>query len=283
MYSRNAYAKINLSLDIVGRRADGYHLLRTIMQPVSLCDRVFAEKREKISLSCDMPDVPVNGENTAIRAAREFFSYTGLSGGVRLHIEKRIPMQSGLGGGSADAAAVLHLLNQLYETGLPTETLCALGERVGADVPFCVFGKTALAEGIGEILHEAPPIPPCSVVIVRPAAGVSTAAAYAEIDRRRRNAEFPETTDRMLNALRSGCLAEVGQAVFNAFDAVSRDVEIESVKARLSELGAVGAGMSGSGSAVFGLFVEGDPRAEGCVRLFREAGRFAFLCRPVSA
>lgn len=276
-----AYAKINLSLDIVGKRADGYHLLRTVMQSVSLYDTVSAEKSGEIFLSCETPGLPLDEKNTAVKAARVFFSETGLSGGVRLRMEKRIPMQAGLGGGSADAAAVLHLLNRLYETGFSVKELCRMGEKVGADVPFCVFGGTALAEGIGETLRRLEPMPPCEIVIVRPETGVSTAEAYAEIDRRERSELVPETTEAMLRALAGGSVREIGHTLFNAFDFVSASDDRDAIKAKMCRMGALGVCMSGSGSAVFGLFGAGDPQAEECRRVLARQYGTAFLCRPV--
>lgn len=274
-----AFAKINLSLDIVGKRADGYHLLRTVMQSVSLYDTVWAEKDAGISLSCTAEGVPLDEKNTAVRAARVFFSETGISGGVQLKIEKKIPMQAGLGGGSADAAAVLRLLDALYETKLSTEALCRMGEAVGADVPFCVRGGAALAEGIGEKLTPLKPMPACNLVIVRPQEGVCTAAAYALIDRLGQN--IPETTDQMLCALREGVVPKIGNALFNVFDYVSNAASLPAIKAVMKAFGAFGACMSGSGSAVYGIFAPDDLHAEQCRKALQAQYGTAFLCHPV--
>ena len=180
-----APAKINLSLDVVGRRADGYHLLRTVMQSISLCDTVSlsASGQGKAEVFCDDKSVSP-GENTVLRAAQAFSEETGLRGndGLRFTVRKRIPTQAGLGGGSADAAAALKLLNTFYGAGISEERLRRIGLMVGADVPFCLMGGTALAEGIGEKLQKVPSLPPCEIVVCRPKTGVCTGRAYEIFD-----------------------------------------------------------------------------------------------------
>ena len=176
-----AYAKINLSLDITGKRADGYHLLETVMQSVSLYDTVRVERAEEFSVSCSNPHVPLQG-NIAEKAARAFLAAAGLSGGASIHIEKRIPMEAGMAGGSTDAAAVLRALNSLCGERFSRQELCSIGAGIGADVPFCVVVGTCLARGIGEQLTPLPSMMPCRILVVKPSEGISTAAAYRMLD-----------------------------------------------------------------------------------------------------
>ena len=180
-----AFAKINLSLDITGVLENGYHQLEMIMQSVSLCDKVTittSDASQGISLSCSVPSLCPMEQNTAYKAANLFFEYCRISPSVSLYIEKHIPSQAGLAGGSADAAAVLHGLNRLFQTHLTQEQLCEIGVQVGADVPFCICGGTMLATGIGEKLSPLPALPPCYIVICKPPVSVSTQEAYHTVD-----------------------------------------------------------------------------------------------------
>ena len=172
-----APAKLNLSLDIVGVREDGYHLLRMIMQTIDLCDQIVLERADEISLTCNLPELPCDERNLAVRAAHAFFERTGLPGGVRMTLDKNIPHGAGMGGGSADAAAVLKGLNELCGTDLSQQELCEIGLRLGADVPFCIVGGTQLAEGVGERLTPLPPLPDCFLLVAKPEQGVSTPEA----------------------------------------------------------------------------------------------------------
>ena len=172
-----AYAKINLTLDVTGRREDGYHTLDTVMQTVSVWDEVEIKKINKpgIRLFCNREYLPVVTQNTAFRAAQYFFERCGITGqGLSIHIRKYIPSRAGMGGGSADAAAVLHGLNQMFHAGLPQQELVELGARVGADVPFCVVGGTCRCRGIGEQVEPVSPLPDCWLVLCKPPAGMST-------------------------------------------------------------------------------------------------------------
>ena len=180
-----APAKINLGLDILGKNKDGYHLVDMVMARISLCDEVCVEKTaESIVVSCDSPHVPDGEENIAYRAAAAFFSTMSIRGGANISIKKRIPQSAGLAGGSADAAAVLKLLNKLYETGLSDERLEKIAVKIGADVPYCLHSAFARAEGIGEKLtfFESPLM--LSVVVVKPPISISTKWAYIEMDKK---------------------------------------------------------------------------------------------------
>ena len=179
-----APAKINLSLDILGKRADGYHFLRTVMHAIDLCDTIHISMTgSDIQILCDREDVPCDERNIAYKAAAAFFDQTqATQTGIRIQIDKTIPSQAGLGGGSADGAAVLVALNELYQTGLDTSKLQKIGALVGADIPFCITGGCALAEGIGEILSPIHAQLDCCFVVCKPEIGVSTAAAYNKFD-----------------------------------------------------------------------------------------------------
>ena len=276
--AEKAYAKINLSLDITGKRADGYHFLETVMQSVSLHDSVFVEKAREITVDC--PGVPVTPEeNIACKAARAFFAAAGKHGGCRIVIEKNIPMQAGMGGGSADAAAVLRALNLLYETDYSFEKIREIGLQAGADVPFCIEGGTQLARGIGEILSPLPFLPSCGILIGKPREGVSTKEAYAAADLLPFGAG---RTERMCQALKTGCLQKVAAAAANIFDEVLCLPEKDRIKAIMRENGALCACMTGSGSAVFGLFADKDAM-ERCAGRLRESGASVYETEPVDA
>lgn len=275
-----AYAKINLSLDITGRRADGYHDLDTVMQSVSLADTVDLAKTADgiISVRCDDAAIPQDGENIAHRAALAYFDAAGLPvQGVSVGIRKRIPSQAGLGGGSADAAAVLRGLCALFAP-LPEDALLRAGASVGADVPFCLTGGCLRAQGIGERLSPVPALPDCTVLIAKPPVGMSTVAAYAAYDRL--PAGYPPRTGALIHALDCGSLSAVGAALDNVFASAAPLPAVESLCHALRAGGASGACMSGSGTAVFGLFTDAaDARL--CAETLSGNGAACFLCRPV--
>lgn len=275
-----ARAKLNLSLDVTGRRADGYHLLSMVCQTVTLADTLrFARGPGGLRVACTgAPEVPDGPENLVYRAAEAFFSATGeRDRNVAITVEKRIPSQAGLGGGSADAAAALRGLCRLYGHPLAMERLCALAARVGADVPFCVQGGTALAQGVGERLTPLRPMPRCGIVICKPPVGISTPDAYRKID----SSPCPQTryTPGVLQALENGSLEALAAALGNCFADVLRVPAVDALAARLREAGALGACMTGSGSAVFGLFPHAADarRAAGALA---GAGTLAFACAP---
>ncbi len=278
--TEQAPAKINLSLDILGKREDGYHDLRMVMQSVSLCDTLRMEKAEGIHLFCREEEIPLDERNTVWKAAEIFLRETGFPG-VRVELEKAIPSQAGLGGGSADAAAFLRGANRLYQAGLSPEKLREMGKQVGADVPFCVEGGLALAEGIGDRLTSLPPMPDCRILLCKPLAGVSTAAAYAQADQR----PFRQQgyTKDVLRALETGSLSDIGRALGNDFQELCCLPEVEAIRKEMLAGGAAGALMSGSGSAVYGLFSPTSQEAECCREKLLSQGRKAFLCVPFPA
>lgn len=277
---QEAFAKINLSLDITGRREDGFHTLDTVMQSVSLSDRVRLELDDtgEIALTCSKPHIPCDARNTAFRAAQLFLDATGLAYGARIHIEKRIPDEAGLGGGSADAAAVLRMLNALTGEPLNTAELLFLAMRVGADVPFCVLNGTRRCGGIGEEMIPLAPMAHCGILLVKPPVGVSTPAAYRRCD------EAPDDgvryTGALVRAIEARDFGRIASSLGNRFDDALRLPEVEAIKERLRALGALGAQMTGSGSAVFGLFETEDDARRACAALGERYGA-AFVAHPV--
>ena len=278
-----AAAKLNLTLDILGHREDGYHLLDMVMQTVSIYDTllVTAEEDGGILTVCDSAGVPCDESNTVHKAVRAFFDYIKIPGeSVRIHIAKRIPAQAGLAGGSADAAAVLRALNGMYGAGLTTEQLCEIGLSVGADVPFCIRGGTMRAEGIGELLTPAPKMPTCFFVVCKPPVGVDTAGAYALSDG---GVFVPHRrTPEMLRVLEAGELGGVCAALGNDFEDILQLRQVSELKERLLALGALGACMTGSGSAVYGVFAR-RIEAEACRAALIPQYRHVFVCEPVGS
>lgn len=282
MISSIAPAKINLSLDILSRRPDGYHELRMVMQSISLCDTISLEETETgvIEVTAENLGVTCGNDNTVFRAVEAFFLRTGFrpKNGLRFRIKKNIPLQAGLGGGSADAACTLKLLNCYAGYGLSAGELRKLGLSVGADVPFCIEGGTALAEGIGETLKEAVSLPPCHIVVCRPEIGCSTKEAYDRFDRS--GSSCTDYTSGLLWAIKHKKLPEIGKALGNAFEKNCGLPSVKAIKAQMLACGAAGAVMTGSGSAVFGLFSD-LPSAKTCRDELSKKYPFAFLCRPL--
>ena len=274
----HAPAKINLTLDVVGVRADGYHLLESVMQSVDCCDTLTATATDG-ELTLDVVGAPPCSveKNTAYRAAQVFLRETGIQGGAAMTLTKRIPQQAGMGGGSADAAAALIALDRLYDTKLTTEELCAMGVQVGADVPFCVLGGTAMVTGIGEGLESLPALPDCHIVIAKPADGVSTAAAYAALDRE----PIPTHPDHptMLAALRRGDLGGVCAGVFNVFEPATALSGVAAIRRRMAQFQPLASQMTGSGSAVFAIFDDA-VRAQTCAETLAREFPTTFVCRP---
>lgn len=281
--SVSARAKINLALNILGKREDGYHLLETVMQSVSLEDTITLSETEQpgeITLECasHFPGVPTGPENTAYRAAAEFFRKSGADNpGIHIRIKKRIPPAAGLGGGSADAAAVILGLDQLLQTDLDTDTLCRIGEAVGADVPFCIIGGTMLAEGIGSILTPLPPLQDCWILLAIAGQKPSTAEMYARYDASpgRVAADIRALT----NAICEGDLPAAGPHLGNAFLDLWADEETLDIIRQMLESGALGASLSGSGPCVFGLFAQ-KQEAQACAAALRRSDEEVYLCRP---
>ena len=280
-----SHAKINLSLDVTGVRENGYHDVAMVMQSIGLFDELTAEKNDtgEIRLSFAESDILQNTvlsagpDNLVCKAARKFFEHTGLTDcGVNFVLKKNIPLEAGLAGGSTDAAAALKALNILFETGLCTEDLCKAGAKIGADIPFCVLGGTALAEGIGEILTPLPQAPGCHLLIVKPHKGISTRFAYDNLVLDE-STPHPDTAG-MINAIKKGDLSQMCEKLSNVLETVSIPAlpEIGEIKKKMLDLGALGSLMCGSGSTVFGIFTK-KTNAEKALTFFKENTDFLSL------
>lgn len=280
----NAYAKLNLTLDILGRRDDGYHDLSMVMQPITLCNEVEITlgTGRPWQVRCSDPAVPTGERNLACKAARVFFTAAGMDpGGLTVEIHKRIPTGAGLGGGSADAAAVLRALNRHAGNPFTQKELETMAEQIGSDVPFCVGNRTCLVEGRGEKLTPIAPMPPCYYVLVHPGFAMATEEMYRRADHTR----FPARphNDRMCRALDRGDLREIGCELLNVFTYVLAPAhpELGKIMTALENCGALGASMTGSGSMLFGVFENFDFAATASMSLM-QVGYQTFLSTNVT-
>ena len=273
-----APAKINLCLHVLGKRADGYHDLAMLMQRVSLYDRITLRLSTEsgVRVQCAGVSLSADQENIAARAARGLLKSAGLNTGVDIQIDKQIPVAAGLGGGSSDAATVLMALNEMLELKLSSQALREQGVKLGADVPFFVFGHAAWATGIGDVLQKVEDLPPVWYVLVNPGIAVSTAWAYANLrlTSRRDDLKIPRF---------SRVVDSVTSVLYNDLEDVTviHHPQIDQVKRRLSALGAAGTLMSGSGSTVFGVFAEEAEAVAASERLRQESSWRVFVVRPV--
>lgn len=272
-----AYAKINLTLEVTGKRSDGYHTISSLMQSISLCDSISAELNDsgEISVDCCNADIPSGKGNIAYRAAEAFRKYSAIGQrGISIHIDKEIPLQAGLGGGSADAAAVLCAMNRLCGANYSPEELCKIGVTVGADVPFCIAGGTKWCRGIGEILSEAPALQDCYIVVGKGSEGISTKEAYEKID-------LLGSSEGISEQSYDGTVSSVSKIGRNVFEEVSRLKSVSQIKEVLLSCGAEYSAMSGSGSAVFGIFSDIGKAKKSAESLSRN-GFFSSVCKPVN-
>lgn len=280
--NEKGFAKLNYSLDVHAKRPDGYHDLTMVMGSVSLWDDVEVSLRSdgQIEAVCSLSWLPRDERNLAVRAARVFFDAVGGAPGADIRIKKRVPVGAGMAGGSTDAAAVLRALNVLTGANYPAEQLRELALAVGSDVPYCVTGGMMLAEGRGEILSLLPELPGGWIVICKPPFSVSTAELFGRIDKRRITAH-PDTQG-LCAALRAGDLRGAARRMYNVFEeALPRSsAEIGSIRGALLDSGALGAMMTGTGSAVFGVFEE-RAAAEAAHERLSQTYRECFLVRPV--
>jgi len=254
---RKAYGKINLGLDVVGRLENGYHLVKMIMQMVEIYDELTFEKLPSgIVITTDSGELPTNEDNLIYKAAKLMLDTYKIDGGVKIHLEKNIPIAAGMAGGSSDAAQTFHGINELYGIGADTEALCSLGVKVGADVPYCIVGGTMLAEGIGEVLSPLPSPPEAYLLIAKPDINVSTKEVYQKIDTE--GVEKHPDIDGMIEALKVGNLQGVVDRLGNVLATVTEKMHpiIMEIKEAMIECGALGSLMSGSGPTVFGIFTD---------------------------
>lgn len=278
-----AYAKLNLSLDVLGRLPDGYHEMKMVMQSASLCDDIHITLKDDgaVTMAANFGFLPKGDRNIAVKAAKAFFAAAGLPGaGAALTLHKRIPIGAGLGGGSSDAAAVLRGLNTLTGAGFSRAQLEALGGTLGSDVPFCVAGGTQLAVGRGEQLRDLPPLPECGIVICKPRFSIRTPDLFGRIDSRR--SRIHPDTEGIISSITDGDVSAAARRMFNVFEDVlpQRCSEIGTIKHRLLDAGALGAVMSGTGSAVFGIFAD-ESSARPAWEVLKADYRESFLAVPV--
>ena len=277
-----ARAKINLGLDVVRKREDGYHEVRMIMQMINLYDKITLRKKTEpgITVTANLSYLPVNEDNLVYRAAKLLMDEFQVDGGLEIELQKYIPVAAGMAGGSTDAAAVMVGVNRIFQLGLNKKQLMERGVKIGADVPFCIMRGTALAEGIGEELTPLPAMPHCSLVIAKPKIHVSTKFVYGNL-KVRELTEHPDI-DGQVQALRENNLEQLVARMGNVLETVTIPAYpvIDEIKHTMMKYGAMGAMMSGSGPTVFGIFEKEDKAQEVCRLLKKEkASKQVYLVR----
>ncbi len=277
--SVRAYAKINLCLDVVRKMENGYHEIATVMQSIDLCDDIDIAFSDGFSITAEsnLHYLPRGDKNIAVRAAKLFFEASGTPPcGCVIKIKKRIPVCAGMAGGSTDGAAVLRAFNDYFSAGLERKQLEELAEKLGSDLPFCVAGGTALCKGRGEIMTDLTPMPKCRVLICKPPFPISTAELFSVIDGS--VLKCRPDVEGMVKALEQGSVAGVARRMYNVFEDVlpQKYSEIWSIKSRLLDSGALGASMTGTGSAVFGLY-DDEEAAEKAFAMLKKQYEECFL------
>lgn len=274
-----SYAKINLTLDVTGKRDDGYHEVEMIMQTLSLYDIIIIDKIDKgIEISCNLRYIPTDKNNIAYKAAEMFFEKCGISGGAKIRIHKNIPVSAGLAGGSGNGGAVLCSLNKLYGNPLSFNELLELGAKLGADVAFCIEGGTQVCRGIGEIMTEVKGMKPMTVLLVKSPVSVSTPYIYKKIDEEEIS-KHPDTKA-MILAIESGDIKKISKHLSNVMEPVTVALhpQIKGIKEKMLKDGALGAMMSGSGPTVFGIF-EDEVKAKDSADSFFKQFSEVYICK----
>ena len=275
-----AFAKINLFLDVVGKRHDGYHHLVSVMQSLEMCDDLEFYACEESIISFEVSgaadDFPLDDSNLILRAAQFLIDAYNIRQGVKIKLQKRIPMGAGLGGGSSDCAATLHGLNNLFGLDIPLPQLIDIGQKFGADVPFCLMGGTALAQGIGEQLTPLSPHPPCYIVLACPDIHVSTGEMFRRLDL---SVEHRIDHNSFIAAYKTGKISTIAESFYNIFTPITSTIhpKIAELIAALNKLGAINASMTGTGSTVFGYFENENDAHIACNQLDAKT----FLTKPV--
>lgn len=275
-----APAKINLSLDIIGRMDNGYHELCMVMQSIDLYDTVSITENnsEEITISCSEKYIPCDKRNIAYKCADVFFNQLDIKcSGIEINIEKKIPSQAGLAGGSTDGAAVLVGLNHLYKTGLSLDELCEIGVKCGADIPFCIKGGTMLAEGIGEKLTRIAEFRDVFIALAKPNCGVKTVSAFTEFDKR--GGSVGVETDKLINAIEKKDIDNIGKLIKNVLQDVCAPQKSLQLIEVVNKSGSKGSIMTGSGSAVFGIFNDYQ-KADSCLKKISNS-YFKCVCKPI--
>jgi 4-diphosphocytidyl-2-C-methyl-D-erythritol kinase len=276
-----AYAKINISLDVVGKRDDGYHLLEMIMQNIELYDLIDISKcNSGIDIKCNIPYVPTDEKNLAYKAAKLFIDSYGIRGGVSINIRKNIPVAAGLAGGSSNAATVLKAMRDLYQVEATDEGLMKLGVQIGADVPYCFIGGTALCTGIGDVIKPLKPFKNHILVVVKPNFGVSTKEVYGSLDISKINIH-PRTKD-IISAMERNDLEETATLMKNVLEnvALKKHYILREIKKDMIKQGALNALMTGSGPTIFGFF-DDMLKAQRCLERMKERYTEVFLTRTI--
>ena len=274
-----ANAKINFCLDVIGVRNDGYHLIESVMQSIDLCDNVSIRKTRGETVELDCGGIDVSAEkNTAYKAAVAFLEEADIKNcSVKIKIKKNIPERAGMGGASADAAAVLVGLNRLFKTDFSQQKLCEIGAKIGADVPFCIMGGTMLVRGIGEILTQLDNCADCYIVIVKGTEGVCTKEAYDAIDSAK---NLPGVNvEKVITAVTKGDFENLCGQLINVFEQCTDIKEVKEIVEKLKSFGAIEAAMTGSGSAVFGIFTD-KAKAKQCMNTLKNNYPFVCICKP---
>lgn len=279
-----AYAKLNISLDVTSCRDDGYHDMLMVMQTISLSDDITVKLNDsgRVTASSNLPFIPCDERNLAVKAALKYLEAIGVgSQGMHIEMHKKIPVGAGMAGGSSDAAAVLRALNRLYDNKLSRAELEELACHVGSDVAFCVAGGTALAKGRGEILTDLQPIPACFFVVCKPEFSISTPELFKKLDSSPMR-HHPDTAG-ILQALEEGELREICMRMYNVFEEVDdrRMRTVSDIKSKLLDYGALGAIMTGTGSAVFGIFTS-EEQAKAAGRDLKANYKFCCVSEPVA-
>lgn len=282
-YHIKAYAKINLGLDVVKRLPDGYHQVKMILQTVGIFDELTLEKADSgITLTTDAPGLSTGSDNLVCKAAELMREKYHLTEGISIHLKKKIPIAAGMAGGSTDAAATMKGISRLFGLDAPLPQLMEYGVSIGADVPYCIMGGTALAEGIGDVLTALPPAPECVILVAKPDISVSTKYVYEHLDAA--GLKSHPDIDGMRAAIEAGSLQGILDRMGNVLETVTIPAHpvIDTIKRRMRELGAVNSLMSGSGPTVFGIFLEEQAAELAGIRLQREAlAEQIFVTAPV--
>ena len=280
-----APAKLNLSLEITGVDEKGYHLLDMMMQTVSVFEHITLTPQDDISMSSNARYIPTDSKNVAVKAAEKFFEYTGVKGGVHIHIKKTVPIKAGMAGGSADAAGVIVGLDYMYGTKLTLEQMCEIGLKCGSDIPFMIHGGTKRIQGTGDIILPAPQMPDCYFVICMPTSGVSTPQAYANFDAMGVKANVDN--EKLINAIKANDLAGIAKYMANDLELAAGSEYTQPIKEALIRLGAVGSMMTGSGAAVYGIFDSEEKAQQAAAALKKKSAcekysiKSVFVAKPV--
>jgi len=283
-----AYAKLNLFFDIENLREDGYHNVLSVNQSIDLADIIDIELSNEINITCSQNNttIPTDKRNTCYKAVEQFCDYTNIKTGATIHITKNIPSEAGLGGASADAAAVISGLNYLTKSNLCKKSLIEISAKVGADVPFCLVGGTAFCGGIGEKIIPLAPLCNCEFIIIKPAFGVSTKTAFQRYDSKYLSSSTQEQTkikkskeklDFFLENLKTNNLQKIGDNFYNILEEVSDLKELNRIKNYLINAGAKGVLMTGSGSCIYGIV---DPGAKNIMQKIEKSFPQVYLCKP---